>query len=187
MKSRMVNPSPDSSIARFEREFVKPKSGATLIVGSMVIADKPDRRKLYPECLGVDMRPGPGVDRVADFEDPLDADLIGAFDHVECNSMLEHTPRPWLVAANVCRAMRPGATLYVTMPVVWRIHGYPGDYWRCTGDGLRSLFRPHILWDAMKYCGEQMLEVGDRLELEKIREHPYIARTQVAAFGRRAP
>lgn len=180
---RRVNPSQDSSIALFEREFVKPKVGRTLIVGSMVIADKPDRRALYPDVLGIDMREGPGVDLMMNFEDELPAELVGAFDHVECNSMLEHTPRPWLVAANVCLAMAPGATLYASIPVVWRVHGYPDDYWRCTAHGMRSIFQPHILWSAMKYCGEHMLDVGERLECEKVREFPYIARTLLAGFG----
>lgn len=186
MNLRQVNPLPDSSIVRFEREFVKPKAGRALVVGSMVIGDRPDRRARYAEAIGVDMRPGPGVDVVLDLEQDLPAEMVGAFDHVDCISVLEHTPRPWLVAQNVCLAAALGATLYVTMPICWRVHGYPDDYWRCTAHGLRSLFAPHVLWSAMKYCGETMIDVGQRLELEKIRDFPYIARTEVAGFGVRA-
>jgi SAM-dependent methyltransferase len=183
---RELAPAADSAIAQFEHQFYRPARGRTLVAGSMIVGDRPDRRALYPEALGVDMREGPGVDLVLNLEDDLPADLVDAFWHVDCISVLEHTPRPWLAAQNLCKALRLGGTMFVTIPMAWRVHGYPDDYWRVTAHGLRSLFQPHILWTAMKYCGHRMQDVGERIDLIKHEDFPYIARTEVAGFGVRA-
>lgn len=165
---------------------MRPKSGRVLIVGSMVVHDKPDRRLLFDDALGVDMRAGPGVDLVHDFEQPIPSDLVGAFDHVECMSVLEHTARPWLVAENVIRAMRIGASLFVSVPFVWRVHGYPDDFWRMTANGVRALFGSAILWDSVRYCAETLITPGEKLPAVKIgNDHPYLPRMETAAFGHR--
>jgi hypothetical protein len=58
---------------------------------------------------------------------------LGTFEHVDCLSVLEHSKRPWLLAANLERLMRPGATIYITVPFIFRkIHAYPDDYYRFT-------------------------------------------------------
>ena len=50
----------------FERLHVRRMDGRTLIVGSYIVRDKKDRRLLYQNAVGLDMRPGPGVDVVHD-------------------------------------------------------------------------------------------------------------------------
>ena len=54
----------------FERLYVRPKAGRTLIVGSYITKGKPDRRARHADAVGIDMRDGPGVDRVIDAHDP---------------------------------------------------------------------------------------------------------------------
>lgn len=180
MKLKTAQPSQDSSIAKFERLYVKPKAGRTLIVGSQVYKDKEDRRLRYSDVVGADMLAGPGVDHVIDLEEQLPDDL-GTFDHVECMSVLEHSRRPWLLAANVERLMKPGSTLYVTVPFIWRLHAYPDDHFRITPSGLRTIFRS-IEWQSVMLASNDLRD-GPKIAAVKIDEHPYLARTDTVGFG----
>jgi SAM-dependent methyltransferase len=169
-----------SSLAEFEKKFVQPRVGRTLIVGSQVYRDKEDRRLRYADAVGIDMLDGPGVDRVIDLEEPLPDDL-GQFDHVECMSVLEHSRRPWLMAANIERLMAPGATLFVSVPFCWRVHGYPSDYWRMTPDGLLALFST-VDWRHRMIAADQLYE-GPKFGTTKVDEHPYLARAETCGFA----
>jgi SAM-dependent methyltransferase len=107
-----------SALENFERLYVKPVDGKTLIVGSRVYRDKEDRRKRYADVVGMDMQEGEGVDIVQDLEESLHVGQLRSFAHVECMSVLEHSRRPWLLAANIERMLRPGGSIYVTVPFV---------------------------------------------------------------------
>ena len=161
----------------FEKLHVRPKVGPTLIVGSQIYVHKQDRRKLHAEAVGVDMIAGPGVDVVAD----LEMETIGMFAHIECMSVLEHCRRPWLMAANLERMLEPGGTIYVTAPFVWRVHGYPDDYWRFTINGIKSLFT-RIDWKAESYAHKGLCK-GDDVPCVKIDELPHFGRSEVCLFG----
>lgn len=128
--------------------------------------------------LGVDMLEGEGVDRVLDLEAELPDDL-GQFDHVECLSVLEHSRRPWLLAANLERLMAPGASLFLAVPFVWRLHAYPDDFWRMTPSAVRLLF-PNIEWSALMLAGVTLTE---KVEIVKVKDFPYLARTETVGFG----
>lgn len=180
MKLKTARPSPTSATARFEREYVRPATGRALIVGSRVYLDKEDRRERHADAFGVDMLDGPGVDRVLDLEQDLPDDL-GQFDHVECMSVLEHSRRPWLLAANLERLMRPGATLFLTVPFMWRIHAYPSDHWRMTPEAVRLIF-PGVTWDALMLASDT-LGLGPKVKTIKKDEHPYFIRTETVGFG----
>jgi SAM-dependent methyltransferase len=124
------------------------KRGKVLVVGSRVYKNE-DRRKLYhttrdSRVVGLDMIEGEGVDIVHDFENPL-PDIFGKFDHIDCVSTLEHCKRPWKMAANMEKALVKDGTILISVPFVWRVHDYPGDYWRMTPDALDIIF-PHIEW-----------------------------------------
>lgn len=153
MKFEMVKPSEPSSLSRtadeFERLFVRPADGRTLIVGSKLYGSRPDRRKLFPDCVGVDMLPGEGVDAVVNLESS-EALKLGRFAHIECTSVLEHSRKPWKLASVLERLLLPNGTLYVSVPFIWRVHAYPNDYWRVTLEGLRVLF-PNIGWVSLRY------------------------------------
>lgn len=166
---------------RFERKFVRPAPGRVLIVGSRLYADKADRRRLHADALGVDMLPGDGVDRVLDMEEPLPDDL-GQFAHVECISVLEHSRRPWLMAANIERLLIPGGTLHVQAPYVWRVHGYPSDYWRFTLDGVRELF-PGIEWARLTYASKWLSPKPKVPRVQARDGETYFGRSEVCGFG----
>lgn len=171
--------SPDCSLCEFESRFVRPRKGLTLVVGSKLFGTREDRRRRYPKAIGIDMQAGAGVDHVANLEE---TSRFGPFAHVDCLSVLEHARRPWLLAANLERMMKPGATIYVTAPFIWRVHNYPADYWRFTLDGIRALF-PGIEWAEMGYAGARLRR--KRVDTQK-GEHPFLARTEVCAFGHKA-
>ena len=66
------------------------------------------------------------------------------FDYVLCGAVLEHTRRPWDVAREMCRVLKPGGTVRVDWPFISPVHGYPGHYFNATPQGVVSLFE--------KYC-----------------------------------
>lgn len=174
-----------SALAAFERKFVRPNPGRTLVVGSHVYEGKPDRRTLYADAVGVDMIAGPGVDVVGNLEGPLTGWLrTRSFDHIECMSVLEHSRRPWLLAANLERLLKPGGSIFVSVPFVWRCHGYPDDYWRLTPNGLRSIF-PGIAWESLRIASDH-LQKSSRLAAMVSGGHPYLARAETCGFGRKA-
>lgn len=164
----------------FESLHVWPRVGRALIVGSKVYGAREDRHLLYPagSSVGVDMEGGPGVDRVLNLEEPLPADF-GTFMHVDCLSVLEHSKRPWLLAANIERLLEPGGTFFITVPFVWKVHAYPSDFWRFTVEGVRELF-PCISFLHLLYN-----YAGEKIPRTKVNDDPvpYFQRTEVYGFG----
>ncbi len=57
-----------------------------------------------------------------------------------CMDLLEHTKQPFIVAKNIYNSLQMNALLFVTVPFIWEVHSYPGDYWRFTVDGIMELF-----------------------------------------------
>lgn len=171
--------------AEFLRDFVRPTPGPVLVVGSR-IEGPDDWRERHPSGTGLDMRSGPGVDIVHDMERPLmRAQLYG---HIECTSVIEHTPRPWLMCAEIENLLRPGGSLYFHAPFIWRWHGYPADYWRITHQALPVLF-PNINWIRVEYIdggGESRQAPGfdEPYKMKKVcQEKWHLTRSQVVAFG----
>lgn len=73
-----------------------------------------------------------------------------SFDCVICLEVLEHVADPFAAAQELQRILRPGGSLFLTVPF---LHGYHGkmasrsaahddfpDYWRFTHQGLQKLF-----------------------------------------------
>ena len=61
-------------------------------------------------------------------------------DAVVCIAVLEHLKRPWVAAAELRRVLKPGGDLYVAVPFLQPLHGYPNHFFNMTGAGLASLF-----------------------------------------------
>jgi hypothetical protein len=156
--------------------------GRALIVGSKVYIGREDRRAVYESAFGVDLFEGEGVDLVHDLEKPLPKNA-GTFAHVECCSVLEHVRRPWLLTANVEAVMDEGATILICVPFAWRLHEYPGDYWRVTPQGLEVLF-PSVEWSTRAWLvdGALLKKLPTWNDLNGRR---WIERTELAAFGRK--
>lgn len=144
-----------TGIQRFQDKWLGIANGRTLVIGSKVYGDKPDRRKLYADALGLDLFEGEGVDVVHDLEEPL-PNSYGKFGHVDCFSVMEHCERPWLMAHNIERLLVSNGTILLSVPFCWRVHGYPSDVWRMTTKALDVIF-PRMQWFSRGYA------VGNRV------------------------
>jgi SAM-dependent methyltransferase len=104
-------------------------------IGSYQVAGQDgliDLRGLLPgrDYTGVDFRPGPGVDLVANVEDlPFATGSVGT---VLAFSVFEHVRRFWRGFEEVRRVLRPDGVVLLCAPVDSHVHDYPHDYWRFT-------------------------------------------------------
>jgi SAM-dependent methyltransferase len=62
-----------------------------------------------------------------------------SFDTVMAIEVLEHTPEPARLLAEMRRVLRKGGTLIVSAPFSFRLHEEPHDYFRYTPYGMREL------------------------------------------------
>lgn len=87
--------------------------------------------------IGMDMRPGRGVDLVANVENIPRADAsVGT---VLALSTFEHVPHFWRGFEEIHRILRPDGVLLVACPFYFHIHAFPGDYWRFTPEAFELL------------------------------------------------
>jgi SAM-dependent methyltransferase len=113
-----------------------------LEVGSYQVAGQEeliDLRGLFPgrRYTGVDFRPGPGVDLVANVENlPLPTGSVGT---VLAFSVFEHVKRFWRGFDEVFRVLRPDGVFLVCTPFYFHVHAYPHDYWRFTPEAFDTL------------------------------------------------
>lgn len=157
----------DANQLYYLQNFVKGVEGSVLEVGAKDYGSTmPFRRQIEHSgtYVGVDMEAGPGVDVVGDLSASLCGLEPGQFSLVICCSVLEHVQRPWLMAENLTRLLRPGGTMFIAVPWVWRYHGYPEDYYRFSHRGVMVLF-PEIEWRNpffATYLQGQGIPIGEK-------------------------
>lgn len=118
--------------------------------------------------LGCDLAAGDNVDVVVDLTGPR-AEVLGAFggrtfDTVFCVSVLEHVPNVFAAAQNIQALLAPGGALFVSVPFVFRYHGYPGDLWRFTPEAILHLF-PEVDFRGLEHSMVSTMEDGEWLTL----------------------
>jgi SAM-dependent methyltransferase len=119
-----------------------PLPGPVLEIGSYQCdgqADLADLRSLFPgrHYTGIDVRPGPGVDEIADVEALPYPDA--SFGTVLGLETFEHVAHFWRGFAEVRRVLRPDGVLLVSSPFYFHIHPHPSDYWRFTPEAFQLL------------------------------------------------
>jgi len=119
----------------------------TLEVGSF---GSPSYTRFFSNRIGIDIRPGRGVDIVASVYDLPFKD--GEFDVVLCMSVIEHLEEPLVVIKEMRRVLKNGGKIIISVPFMFPIHEAPNDYWRFTKYGLRYLFRDG--WEIEKLVAE---------------------------------
>lgn len=142
------------------KRWTKNSQGPYLEVGSHDYGTTQDLRSLFPDTdyVGIDMIHGPGVDLTLDLTRPF-AEIDAALGHKRfgtmfCLSVLEHCDQPFLMAKNMTDLLAPGGRVILSVPWVFRFHGYPSDYWRFTHEGLKKLF-PELIFDDQEGCTSQ--------------------------------
>jgi SAM-dependent methyltransferase len=157
-----------------------------LEVGSYLVEGQEDLANLRGllvgrEHVGLDIRPGPGVDLVGDVESlDLPSGSVGT---VLAFSAFEHVPRFWRGFEEVYRVLRPNGAFVVSVPFHFHIHSYPSDYWRFTPDALKILLRDYpsklVGWHGTANRPENVWAVAYR------EEHAPISSEVQAAFSER--
>jgi SAM-dependent methyltransferase len=114
--------------------------GAYQVPGQRGLAEL---RPLFPgkPYLGVDVRPGPGVDHVASVEELPFAD--GTVGTILALNTFEHVARFWRGFEEIRRVLRPDGALLVSCPFYFHIHHHPRDYWRFTPEALEFLLEDY--------------------------------------------
>lgn len=132
----------------FAKKIFSGFNGRILEIGSKNYGSTQNFRELLNthEYIGVDLEPGPNVDLVLNIENGLGPLENEKFDLVIICSVLEHTPRPWILANNIQELMSESSVLYSCHPWVWRYHKYPDDYFRFSPRGIQSLFSSLKYW-----------------------------------------
>lgn len=120
--------------------------GPVLEIGSYQVAGQEAVGDLRPffrgkAYVGVDARPGPGVDLVADVEALPQADAsVGT---VIAMNTFEHVPRFWRGFDEIYRVLRPDGIVLVSCPFYFHVHAFPSDYWRFTPEALNLLLEAY--------------------------------------------
>ena len=100
----------------------------------------------------------------------------GTFDTVLSIQVLEHTPNPRKLVAEMARVLKTSGTLILAAPFSFRLHEEPHDYFRFTPHGLRELLSEAGL------AIEHIEQVGSLWSLLGHKLNSYLA-FQVARIG----
>lgn len=71
-----------------------------------------------------------------------------SYDIFIADQVLEHVPKVWKAAEEVCRVVKPGGLAIMTTPFLYPLHDYPVDCWRITPHGYQVLF-PDEKWNTV--------------------------------------
>ena len=104
---------------------------------------QPYRHLFEPKCnryIGADVAPAYGVVLDVLFQpgQPLPFD-DESFDTIVSTQTLEHVQDVQLYVNECKRLLRPGGHLILSVPMQWRMHEQPYDYWRFTRHGVEAL------------------------------------------------
>jgi len=94
-----------------------------------------DRVNVYD---GLDIYPHSWVTYVGNVEDMFMV-KDESYDTVLCLEVLEHVSDPFLAVREICRILKPGGVLILSVPHLSRLHDEPLDYYRFTQYGVQNL------------------------------------------------
>ncbi|MFH1777647.1 MAG: class I SAM-dependent methyltransferase [Candidatus Omnitrophota bacterium] len=133
------------------------------------------------EYLGIDVKSGPGVDKVCDITD--DIKIINKklgykqFDLIICMNVLEHLYEPIKALNNMRDLLRTGGYLVIATPIVWDLHEWPHDFYRLNPDFYKKYMEDNkfkILDDTFLFSVRQTKKFySDTNILPEINRHIY--------------
>lgn len=104
------------------------------------------RPSTFSNVINTDIYPHLSTDVVCIGEDLPFAD--NQFDMIICIAVLEHTLKPWEVAKEISRVVKPGGKIIIDYPFLQPVHGYPHHYFNATPKGNCSLFEGEFTIDS---------------------------------------
>jgi len=99
-------------------------------------------------------------------------------DVVILDQILEHIPNPQAAIKECHRILRPNGICISTTPFLIRVHGYPNDFQRFTGAGLKELFS--------QFSSVEVVNWGNRLTLETFHRYGWLSAKNARLLGRAA-
>jgi SAM-dependent methyltransferase len=93
-----------------------------------------------------------------------------AFDAIISQAVFEHIPRPWEVARELHRVLKPGGQIHIDTAFMQPFHSDPDHYFNMTVPGVREIFRPfrEVRVGVKPY---QLPSYGLRMQLEVMLQH----------------
>lgn len=133
-------------VGKSPQRFLKDYSAEQIIVNLGSGA-----KKIREDVIDIDFFPYPNVDIVASAYDlPF---LDDSVDVIINEAVLEHTPYPAQMVAEMRRVIRTGGHIYVTVPFMAGFHSSPDDYYRWTKAGLKLLLQDFQEVESGIVCG----------------------------------
>lgn len=99
-------------------------------------------RSLFPstQYIGIDMLPGPEVDKVMRGDEIHTIWTASPVDLVICMNTLEHDDHFWETLRQMKSILKPGGYMIICTPTFgFPIHRHPKDYWRMGEDAYREV------------------------------------------------
>lgn len=124
------------SVRDFASQY--PIKGRILEIGSLDVNGTPRDLFVGTDYIGVDIRPGPGVDKV------MSGAKLGfpdaSFDGVLYLETMEHDRTFWLTLSEIARVLKDGGRVIITTRGIgYPLHNHPGDYFRFTEQFFQEL------------------------------------------------
>jgi len=95
-------------------------------------------KQVHPEVINLDIFPFKNVDFVTDATKlPIKDNSVDA---IVTESTLEHIPDVELAIQEICRVVKPGGYVYISIPFLMPFHASPNDYFRLTHEGIKHKF-----------------------------------------------
>ena len=94
----------------------------------------------------------------------------GVFDAVISKAAFEHMSRPWEMAAEVYRVLKPGGLVHVDTAFMQPVHGDPYHFFNMTLEGIKEIFK----FFQLVRCGIKPYQTpayGLRMQIDVLLEH----------------
>jgi SAM-dependent methyltransferase len=93
-----------------------------------------------------------------------------SFDAILSQAVFEHIPRPWEMASELYRILKPGGEIHVDTAFMQPFHSDPNHFFNMSIPGIREIFRPfrEVRVGVKPY---QLPSFGLRMQLEVMLEH----------------
>ena len=139
----------NGNILDFARKHKFKIAGNVLEVGSYNVNGS--IRDILPISVGIDMREGPGVDRVCSVSDLIATFGPDFFNCVVSCDALEHIEDWEAALVNMWAVLKQDGILFLTMANMKKgYHGYPHDYWRWPMVDFLKLFGQNSTVDCFE-------------------------------------